>query len=227
MKTCKMCWQLKDDSLFYKNKRVEWWLSFYCKKCLNEKNVERRRKHKEKWNEYKRKYDENYYNRQPQPIQQPQQTQQQTQYIPKVKSFEEFEENFNKETLEALCQSVYKEAYEEIMSDADYKRAFEEKRDEAKKLEELEKRQDKINKEKERQIYAERRAKMRSLADQTLDEKEKKELEDSLMDFWDDILEKYIWALSRLTLMSFKVSRHNIYEVFLDKKLNPDAVISI
>lgn len=130
-------------------------------------------------------------------------------------------------TLSALISSAYKEAYEEIMQDEDYKRAYENQRSEDRQIEELEKRQDKINKIKEQQVYIEKREKMRELVDATLNEEEKKDFEDCLMDFWEDLLEEYIWTLSRLTTHSFKISRHSIYELFLEKKLNPDAMIPV
>ena len=219
MKFCKCCSKSLDLSKFYNNKRSPDWKSFYCKECLNKKTKSRFNNNKDKWNEYQRSY---FNNRIPQQLQQHQHPQQQT-----IEPKESFKEKFNAVTLEALCQSAYKEAYEEIMSDEDAKRFFENKRSEETKIQELEKRQDKINKIKEKQVYAEKRKKMRELVDATLEWKDKKEFEDTLMDFWEGLLEEYIWTLSRLTTISFKVSWRSIYEIFLEKKQNWNAMISL
>lgn len=132
---------------------------------------------------------------------------------------------------ELIIQSAiekYPEAYTEILSDEDTLYYFNEKRSTDKKIEELQKRQEKFNKEKADKEYNIMKEKMRDLVDETLSIPEKIRFEEKLHSLHEAQQDDFVKKVSKLSKVSFPVSREAIYDALLDiqtGKNNKDVVL--
>ena len=122
---------------------------------------------------------------------------------------------------ELIIQSAiekYPDAYTEILWDEDTLYYFNEKRSTDKKIEELQRRQEKFDKLRAEKEYNIMKEKMRDLVDETLSDSEKIRFEDKLHSLHEEQQDDFVKKVSKLSKVSFPVSREAIFDALLDKQ---------
>ena len=122
---------------------------------------------------------------------------------------------------EIVIQSAiekYPDAYTEILWDEDTLYYFNEKRSTDKKIEELQRRQEKFDKQRAEKEYNIMKEKMRDLVDATLSIPEKIRFEDKLHSLHEEQQDDFVKKVSKLSKVSFPVSREAIFDALLDKQ---------
>ena len=126
---------------------------------------------------------------------------------------------------EIVIQSAiekYPDAYTEILWDEDTLYYFNEKRSTDKKIEELQRRQEKFDKLRAEKEYNIMKEKMRDLVDATLSIPEKIRFEDKLHSLHEEQQDDFVKKVSKLSKVSFPVSREAIFDALLDKQTGKD-----
>ena len=165
----------------------------------------------------------------PQPIPEPTYPQPWPQPIPEPKkvvvNFEEVVPSPLSNDDELIIQSAiekYPDAYTEILWDEDTLYYFNEKRSTDKKIEELQRRQEKFDKLRAEKEYNIMKEKMRDLVDETLPEPERIRFADKLHSIHEEQQDDFVRKVSKLSKVSFPVSREAIFDALLDKQTGKD-----
>ena len=237
---CTCCWEFLPRENYSKN--ILWYdfISSECKSCYNKRMKEYRLKNKDKIKEAQKAYREKrrmmmnsqlwnsnvvpipepqYPQPWPQPIPEPQYPQPWPQPIPEPI---EIQQDSDDELIIQSAIEKYPDAYTEILWDEDTLYYFNEKRSTDKKIEELQRRQEKFDKMRAEKEYNITKEKMRDLVDETLPEPERIRFADKLHSLHEEQQDDFVRKVSKLSKVSFPVSREAIFDALLDKQTGKD-----